>query len=281
MTDEDPGQSKRERQKQRLAEKRAEQERRKQQDQRKRRLTIGALAVVVVAAVAGGVLFWQAQRADRGELLAASAEPAEAAGCQPVEEPEDMGADHFPGQPDEALAALEQAPPEEIYDHRPATSGTHIGLVAATGIYDSYVDERLLLHNLEHGYVVLWYDPDLDEGVVAEIEDWADGAMGAANDHLIVSPYNEALPDGGNVALVTWDHRQLCDEFSPEVADAFVGEHADNLYSDHGATDAHDGSLDSELVPGEDEVVFPPHPEASGAPPGAPADAGATDEDEG
>lgn len=258
MADDEQPLTKRERQKQRKQAKR-EAERAAQRRQRIRKLVAtGVVVVLALAAIGGAGFLWQQSRAERGELLAGTAEAAQAAGCGQAEEMPDLGAGHFSGQPNE----LAQAPPAQIYDHRPATSGQHLPVVAATGVYDQHVDERLLVHNLEHGYVVVWYSPELDEDQRSEILQWGERTV-SEEPLVIVAEYPEPLPDGGQVAHVAWGYRQLCDEFSAEVADAFV-ERYTNFEAPELGAGPHDGSRDSELVPGEDSVVFPPFEGAPG-----------------
>lgn len=258
VADDEQPLTKRERQKQRKQAKR-EAERAAQRRQRVRKLVATAVVAVLALAALGGVGFlWQQSRAERGELLAGNAEAAQAAGCGQAEEMPDLGAGHFSGQPTE----LAQAPPAQIYDHRPATSGQHLPIVVATGVYDQHVDERLLIHNLEHGYVVVWYSPELDEDQRAELLEWGERTV-SDQPLVIVAEYPEPLPDGGQVAHTAWGYRQLCDEFNAEVADAFVDRYT-NFEAPEIGVGPHDGSGDGELVPGEDTVVFPPFEGAAG-----------------
>ncbi len=255
MADDEQPLTKRERQKQRKQAKR-EAERAAQRRQRIRKLVAtGVVAVLALAAIGGAGFLWQQSRAERGELLAGDAAAAQAAGCGQVEEMPDLGAQHLSGQ------ELSQAPPAQIYDHRPATSGPHVGgAVIATGVYEQHVDERVLVHNLEHGYVIVWYSPELDEDERAEIVEWGEQTV---DDEplVIVAEYPEPLPDGGQVAHVAWGYRQLCDNFSAEVADAFVDRYT-NFEAPEAGVGPHNES--DGLVPGRDPVVFPPFEDAAG-----------------
>lgn len=250
MADEEQPLTKRERQKQRKQAKR-EAERAAQRRQRRRKIAATAVVAVVVAAALGGAGFlWQQSRAEQEQFLSGEAQAAQDAGCEATEAMPDLGAGHFSGQRQE----LAQAPPAQVYDHRPATSGKHLPVYAATGVYDQHVDERLLVHNLEHGYVVVWYSPELAEERRAALLEWAEAAN---EDFLIVAEYPEPLPDGGKVAHVAWGYRQLCEDFNSDVAGAFVDRYV-NFEAPEAAVGPHDGSGDAELVPGQDTVVFPP-----------------------
>lgn len=254
MADEEQPLSKRQRQKQRRQAKREAQEAAKRRA-RRRRLAATAVVLLAIAGVAGllGWRWWEA-RTEASDILAGEAEAAEAAGCEPVEEPDDLGSSHD----------IEVEPPSELYDHRPATSGPHYGSVVVTGVYDQHVDERLLLHNLEHGYVVAWYSPELDDESRAALLEWGENAD---EPFLIVAEYPEPLPDGGQVGYVAWGYRQLCDDFDADVADAFVDRFVNFEAPELGAG-PHDGSAEGELVPGQDPVVLPPFSDAEVEAPG-------------
>lgn len=45
-----------------------------------------------------------------------------------------------------------------IYNSNPPTSGTHFPMWAKKGIYDRLISDGYLIHSMEHGYVILWYD---------------------------------------------------------------------------------------------------------------------------
>ena len=46
------------------------------------------------------------------------------------------------------------------YSSVPAVSGPHWGTPAAWGVYSSPLAESQAIHNLEHGGIVIWYDPE-------------------------------------------------------------------------------------------------------------------------
>lgn len=246
--------SKRQRQKERRAAKRVQQQRAAVAAKRRRTTATAAVVLLVLAGVgalvAGQVSNWrerQATVADAEERLADF-------GCTPLEEMADLGAGHFSGQP----AELEASPPSEAYAHRPTTSGRHLPSVVATGVYDDYVDERLTTHNMEHGYVIVWWDPELPADDVEEIQTWASEQIENGYEELVAAPYNEPLPDGGSVAMTAWGHRQLCDQFDPQIAEAFLIERHDSADAPESLAGPHRGGSPGEFDPATDVVVFPP-----------------------
>ena len=46
------------------------------------------------------------------------------------------------------------------YNSNPPTSGSHFAVWAKSGVYDRFISDGYLLHSMEHGYVVIWYDCD-------------------------------------------------------------------------------------------------------------------------
>jgi len=101
---------------------------------------------------------------------------------------------------------------------------------------------EVLVHNLEHGYTVLWYDQSAGEAKKAELQELAKvtNKIDAATNKFIVSAWDPSygeLPAGKKFALSHWSatlgsdktsvasqagHRQLCGDLSGEVVKAFV-----------------------------------------------------------
>lgn len=44
------------------------------------------------------------------------------------------------------------------YNSNPPTSGPHFPVWAKPGVYDRFISSGYLIHSMEHGYVVIWYD---------------------------------------------------------------------------------------------------------------------------
>lgn len=60
------------------------------------------------------------------------------------------------------------------FDTFPPTSGTHFPDWGPYGIYDEQVDDGYVVHNLEHGGVVVWFGSDVDATIRTAVEDLAD-----------------------------------------------------------------------------------------------------------
>lgn len=150
--------------------------------------------VVLVAGITGFVLYRNAQESERREQLLAIATDL---GCgEPTQEP-DRGQQHVP------------QPPE--YEDQPAASGPHSAsqLPPEVSVYDVPFDpsfEFRAVHNLEHGYVIMYYTQDaLDQEVADRLADLARGER-----KVIMAPH-ATLPDGENLVFTAWRWTQRCD----------------------------------------------------------------------
>ena len=176
---------------------RRERERRIKQAKRRQR-TRRAVRWGVVLAAAGGIgwFVWNQVQENR-EVQQRAAAAAARIGIGEVQEPADEGTQH-----------LQPTDPPPQYGTTPAASGPHAQspLPAEPKVYDQPVPETAAVHNLEHGYVLIYYRADgegaLDEAIVAELDDLAEGET-----EVIMAPY-ENLSEGTNLALVAWTRLQ-------------------------------------------------------------------------
>lgn len=133
--------------------------------------------------------------------------------CGVVAEEEDRGADHL--QPGEPL------PPDSP---QPATSGPHSAspLPAEPHVYSEPVDEAQAVHNLEHGYVLIYYMAETLRSEVLE----ALSALAESEIKVIMAPYD--LGRDTALAFVAWTRIQTCGpavsvEEATGAATAFIG----------------------------------------------------------
>jgi hypothetical protein len=216
--------TKRER-RERSREQRKHQETRKVKESQQRRwLTITGVAVGIVGVAA---LIWFAREApapsDIIVVAGQAEEAAEAAGCIDPGVPPPTTVVHI-----DPAGAPE---PADLYPVRPTHAGPHFANWSSVAVFDSPQDERLLVHNLEHGAVIVWYDPDLiDRSDVRELEQWAQnrnraGFLGRSGSGVIVSPYADPLDSGKAIAFRAWLVAVDCDSFEEPFADAFLAQH--------------------------------------------------------
>ncbi len=210
----------------------AEQLRRQQRakDRRQNLLIIGggafiALALIAAVAVPAAVSYVNSPNRKPVDQLGVA---GTAAGCQPEKtfdaSKEPRSRDHVgPGSGgDESQNRVD-------YAQTPPVFGPHFAapMPATPRFYSRDVDppqvERLV-HNLEHGYRVIYYDEAVPEDQVDVLE----AVAGKIGNKIIVAPWDGSrgpLPDGGHVALSAWGANQVCAAVSGEAIGQFVEMH--------------------------------------------------------
>ena len=201
MADESPTSKKLLEKQQRRA---AEDERRREQQKaaRKRNMVTLLIAVVVLGVVVALVL--QSREGDDA-VLAGNVTEREA-GCTGIEEHEIEGQEHVEITPE--------------YGTNPPTSGNHLQTPASPGFFEEPVDPGALVHNMEHGQVIFWYDPDAPQDVIDGIEAVVDQEFEAS----LAVPWDE-IESPHTFAMTAWGASQQCRQVSQQVVDAFREEY--------------------------------------------------------
>lgn len=105
-------------------------------------------------------------------------------------------------------------PAEIAYDDAAPTSGAHLASAPACGVAPSQLDPGLAVHALEHGAVVLWYDPasdDLADRLPDILDDW--------DSHWILSP-NSDIADP--IVATAWNRRMSFQDADEPALREFV-----------------------------------------------------------
>src|SRR5918996_1392413 len=179
---------------------------------RRRQRTILWSTVAVVALLALiGLIVWQGREdqpaANRPVAPAALEAGRQAAGSEGVRTFPEAGRDHIgPGeQPDN-------------WNSNPPTSGDHLAAPLGPGTYDSDQDMRALVHNLEHGYVVI-----LHKGIPQDQLDQLRGFVEERDgSKLVLAPYSGLEQNG--VALAAWRNLEVMDRVNLDVVQAFLND---------------------------------------------------------
>ncbi len=168
---------------------------------RRRRATLTRAAWFAgVGVVALGVLFFTTRVAAPRAIPEAARAAARAAGCGPVQTP----AASAPG-------GLHLSPGQSYtYDQHPATSGYHdpTPLPADPHVRTSPVDETRAVHDLEHGYVMVYYRADGNDALPTSVVETL-AAFANAQAKVIMAPYPD-LPAGTSLALAAWNKLWEC-----------------------------------------------------------------------
>lgn len=172
---------------------------REQQRERNRRqklitnLIWGGVGLIVITVI--GFFVWQSVRPAAGEAVPIM-----------VSQPH-IPTDSDPGQ----------------YNSDPPTSGLHYAETASGGFYDENLytyPAGYLVHNLEHGYVIFWYNCDvLDETDCTEFKSQIRAVMNEVDGFKVIAyPWNSIdVP----LVMTSWGRIQRFETFDAERAMAF------------------------------------------------------------
>ena len=112
---------------------------------------------------------------------------------------------------------------EVDYDPTPPVGGPHYGSVVNPGVYEEPQPLGALVHNLEHGAVVVYYDPaeasdpameSLRRFAAQHTDPWA---------HVIVVP--TPVDDPAPYVLTAWGALLRMERYDPRVVRAFLAEY--------------------------------------------------------
>jgi Protein of unknown function (DUF3105) len=133
--------------------------------------------------------------------------------------------------PDQAadMSNEERHPPKLAkgfeYSTTPATSGPH-GATVVFNVYTEPLPQFNVVHNLEHGGVVVQYGSGVSEEAVSQIVDWySQDPRG-----LVVAPLPPELEQEDpslrtRIALTSWTHLMTCSRFDEGAFDDFLDEY--------------------------------------------------------
>jgi hypothetical protein len=120
---------------------------------------------------------------------------------------------------------------EVTYETNPPSSGKHFAVPAGIDRHIYTADDvppvEQLVHNLEHGYTVVWYDSTLDDSQIDELKALAD-RVSVDTPKFIVAAWDESRGDfpEGHIAMSHWStdngHRQYCGDVSGEAVESFI-----------------------------------------------------------
>lgn len=114
-----------------------------------------------------------------------------------------------------AHITLGDAHPE--YNSNPPTSGWHTGNLTSWGSYDYVVPEETVIHNMEDGGVILWYQLGSVEENAAHIALLEEVAKGYRR--VVIMP-REGMET--KYAMTAWQRLQTFDDIDEEAMRAFL-----------------------------------------------------------
>ena len=174
------------------ASKREQKRARQRRQQMRTNLIWGGLGLGVLAII--GLFVWQGVRPRAGEEI-------------PI-----MSSSHIPVDSDPGK-----------YNSDPPTSGPHYPAEARAGFYDTNIYQYpagYLVHNLEHGYIIFWYNCGLlDEAACADLKSQIKSVMDEFNNVKVIAyPWDSIdVP----VVMTSWGRLQKMETFNAAQARAF------------------------------------------------------------
>ena len=111
------------------------------------------------------------------------------------------------------------------YASLPGTSGPHWGTPDNWGIYTQPQAESQVIHNLEHGGIVVWYQADqLDATSLQQLTDWVQSQVRSTRFKVILSPWAGA-DFGHPIAITAWNYLLYQDPLDLGAVQGFMDAH--------------------------------------------------------
>ena len=114
------------------------------------------------------------------------------------------------------------------YRTNPPTSGPHWNVPGVApmdwGIYKQRQADEALVHNMEHGGIVIYYRDTATPDVVSDIETFVQNQPSGVRG-FVVTPGPASLP--ATIAVAAWEYYVLLAQFDETVMNAFVAAHYD------------------------------------------------------
>lgn len=170
--------------------------RRKQRAKRQRQTLIAGLLAV---ALLGAVVYTFNKSKNESRLAAAAAGQA---GCGQVQQFKDQGTSHL--KPGETFD----------YNSNPPTSGTHAPQPAIWGSYNQETPAPTLIHNMEHGGIIVNYKGQSNstvDSIDSFVEQYTDGVISNPNPKI-----------DKPVVIASWGRTQQCERFSVDAVAAYI-----------------------------------------------------------
>jgi hypothetical protein len=227
---------------------------------------LAVAAILIAAAVIPAYLHDRSQKAKlKVGYLAKPTAAEKAAGCTGVHnDPVSPAANHVPNatidytkQKYGDTAGGAQPIPPSGGPHNPVTLGDKVRFYPLS---QQPRPERAV-HNLEHGYVVAWYDSELSAADVTKLQTLAQDPT--LPELLVVGWWQGPLPLGKHLALTSWGRTERCASVSPDVVKSFFSAHVNDKKL---APEVGSGAAGGEQFPADTVMTVPtssPSPSAS------------------
>lgn len=111
------------------------------------------------------------------------------------------------------------------YSSTPPTSGCHDPSPLNWGVYTAPVSAQQLIHNLEHGGIVVWYQPQqLNADQIAELTRYVNSQTSGNRFKVILAPW-DGDDFGHPIAVAAWRNLLYLDEVDTDAIRGFTDQH--------------------------------------------------------
>jgi hypothetical protein len=120
---------------------------------------------------------------------------------------------------------IEQGTAGGPYSSTPAASGPHWDQPIDWGVYQTAIPQEPVIHNLEHGGIVIWYQADqVGPTEVTELQEWTRAWNGTERYKVLLAPW-AGTDFGAPIAAVAWTWLLYLDEVDTDLMDQFLDQH--------------------------------------------------------
>lgn len=123
--------------------------------------------------------------------------------------------------PDQGRTHIKAGEVHPAYNSNPPASGWHYDDPVDWGVYKNEQVEERLVHNLEHGGIVIQYKPTLDSATIAKLEELKKSKFECK---LVVAPFDKL---DKNIALTAWRRLYKNDTFDEKTIKEFIQQYHD------------------------------------------------------
>jgi hypothetical protein len=234
---------------------------------------IAVAVILIAAAVIPAYLHDRAQKAKLKVGYTTKPTAAEmAAGCTGVHnDPVSPAANHVPNATID-YAKAKYGDTADGAQPLPPSGGAHNPVPLGDKVRFYPLSEKprpeRAVHNLEHGYVVAWYDSGLPAADVTKLQQLAkDPTLSGL---LVVGWWQGPLPLGKHVVLTSWGRTERCSSVSVDVVKSFYTAHLNDKKL---APEVGSGAMGGDQFPADTVNTTPvsPSPSASASPSPSPS----------
>lgn len=186
--------------------------RKRQRQSERRRTALTMMGALVVGFLLIGAVLYSKWAPNRIGHVTGAGDAAKKAGCTGVRNDGSAGRTHV----NDTVTYKADPPSSGRHNPNPLPEQPQF-FDRATAQRVAHFDERAV-HNLEHGFVVGWYDSELPAAEVAKLKTAA-----PENARFLAVPWTrEAFLDDRHFVLTAWQRTQRCRTVSPEAISDFT-----------------------------------------------------------